>query len=109
MPDLIGVVETQHQIEGVEKQLAELDEFVAKPAQGSGGKGILVVTGQQDGKYRKASGDLITLVDVKRHLTNTLSGLHSLGGRTDVAFLEQLVKVSPYLQTTATRVCPTYA
>ncbi len=95
-PNLIKVVNTQHDIERVQEDLAELGEFVAKPAQGSGGKGILVVTGQVGDRYQKASGELISLADVKRHLTNTLSGLHSLGGRTDVAFFEELVKVSPY-------------
>lgn len=96
VPKLIKVIETQHDIEWVQEELAELDEFVAKPAQGSGGKGILVVTGQVGDNYQKASGEMITLADVKRHLTNTLSGLHSLGGRNDVAFFEELVKVNPY-------------
>jgi alpha-L-glutamate ligase-like protein len=41
---------------------------------------------------------VVTIADVKRHLTNTLSGLHSLGGRADVAFLETLVTVSSYFQ-----------
>ena len=96
VPDLIGVVRTQHEIAQVREKLENLTEFVAKPAQGSGGKGILVVTGQEDEQFKKASGELITLETVQRHLTNTLSGLHSLGGRTDVAFLETLVRVSPY-------------
>ncbi len=95
VPGLIGVVRTQHGIEGVKEALQTLDSFVAKPAQGSGGRGILVVIDQEEDQYRKASGELITLDDIKRHLTNTLSGLHSLGGRTDVAFLEQLVRVDP--------------
>ena len=96
VPNLIGVVETQHEIEQIEEKISELSEFVAKPAQGSGGKGILVVTGKEGDDFRKASGDLISITDIKRHLTNTLSGLHSLGGRNDIAFLEELVKVSPY-------------
>lgn len=95
VPKLIGVVRTQHGIEGVKEALQSLDTFVAKPAQGSGGKGILVVIDQEEEQFKKASGELITLDDVKRHLTNTLSGLHSLGGRTDVAFLEELVRVDP--------------
>ncbi|MEM9624284.1 MAG: alpha-L-glutamate ligase-like protein [Pseudomonadota bacterium] len=96
VPKLIKVVHTQHDIEWVQQALVDMDEFVAKPAQGSGGKGILVVTGQVGDAYQKASGELVSLAEVKRHLTNTLSGLHSLGGRNDVAFFEELVKVSPY-------------
>lgn len=95
VPGLIDVVETQHAIEQVEDKLAHLTAFVAKPAQGSGGKGILVITEAADGKYVKASGAEISMTEVKRHLTNTISGLHSLGGRPDIAFLEELVKVDP--------------
>lgn len=96
VPDLIGVLRTQHEIALVEETLEDLNEFVAKPAQGSGGKGILVVVDQAEQEYRKASGEMISLQSVQRHLSNTLSGLHSLGGRTDVAFLESLVRVGPY-------------
>jgi alpha-L-glutamate ligase-like protein len=95
VPDLIGVVRTQHEIAGVEDDLRGLNEFVAKPAQGSGGKGILVIIDHENDSYQKASGEQISLEQVKRHLSNTLSGLHSLGGRTDVAFLETLVRVDP--------------
>jgi len=95
VPNLISVVRTQHEVEAVEEKLEGLGEFVAKPAQGSGGKGILVIVDEEDDNYKKASGDLISVGEVKRHLTNTLSGLHSLGGRTDVAFLETLVRVDP--------------
>jgi len=96
VPHLIGVVRTQREIALVQETLEELNEFVAKPAQGSGGKGILVVVEQAEQEYRKASGEPISLESVQRHLSNTLSGLHSLGGRTDVAFLESLVRVGPY-------------
>lgn len=95
VPELIDVVETQHDIEKVEEKLQALESFVAKPAQGSGGKGILVITHKEDDHYIKASGAAVTLADVKRHLTNTVSGLHSLGGRPDIAFLEELVHVDP--------------
>jgi alpha-L-glutamate ligase-like protein len=95
VPNLIGVVRTQHEIAGVEDNLRGLNEFVAKPAQGSGGKGILVIIDHENDSYQKASGEQISLEQVKRHLSNTLSGLHSLGGRTDVAFLETLVRVDP--------------
>ncbi len=97
VPRLIDVVETQHEIEEVAETLEGMDEFVAKPAQGSGGKGILVVTGKKEEGYQKASGVVVSLNDVKRHLTNTLSGLHSLGGRNDIAFFEELVNVTPTL------------
>ncbi|MEN9807827.1 MAG: hypothetical protein RL756_2347 [Pseudomonadota bacterium] len=96
VPDLLHVVETQHEIESIDNQIRDLNEFVIKPAQGSGGKGILVIVGRDGDQYVKSSGARLTLADIKRHVTNILSGLHSLGGRPDIVLIEGLVKVSPY-------------
>ena len=95
VPDLIDVVRTQHEIETIDDKLADLSEFVIKPAQGSGGKGILVIERHEAGVFTKSSGEQIGILDVKRHLSNVISGLHSLGGRADVAMLASLVRVSP--------------
>lgn len=96
VPELLHVVETQHEIEAIEHQLKDLNEFVIKPAQGSGGRGIVVIIGRDGEHYVKSSGAHLTIHDIKRHVSNTLSGLHSLGGRPDVVIIEGLVKVSPY-------------
>lgn len=95
VPELLHVVRTQHEVARVERELGELTEFVIKPAQGSGGKGILVIQSQTEGAYVKSNGERVSLPAVKRHLSNIISGLHSLGGRNDVAIVESLVKVSP--------------
>jgi len=94
VPRLLHVVRTQHENEAIQTELASLSEFVIKPAQGSGGKGILVIVGRDGAQFRKSSGALTGLDGVKRHVSNILSGLHSLGGRQDVAIIETLVKVS---------------
>jgi alpha-L-glutamate ligase-like protein len=94
VPALLGVVRTQHENEALQNELANLSEFVIKPAQGSGGKGILVIVGRDGDAFVKSSGARISLNDVKRHVSNVLSGLHSLGGKQDVALVEALVKVS---------------
>lgn len=95
VPKLLHVVRTQHEIEVIERDVANLSEFVIKPAQGSGGKGILVIVGRDGDEFVKSSGARMSLDDVKRHVTNILSGLHSLGGKQDVALIETLIKVSP--------------
>ena len=41
-PKLIDVVRAQYEIEHIAPRLENLDQFVVKPANGSGGKGILV-------------------------------------------------------------------
>jgi alpha-L-glutamate ligase-like protein len=94
VPELLHIITTQHEIEGVATVLENLNSFVIKPAQGSGGKGILVIRGRKPDGYVKSSGELVNVNDVKRHLTNTISGLHSLGGRTDVAIIESLVETT---------------
>lgn len=94
VPELLHVVRTQHEIEDIEARLDPLSEFVIKPAQGSGGKGILVIESRDADAYIKNNRERIALNTIKRHLSNIISGLHSLGGRYDVAIVESLVKVS---------------
>lgn len=90
-PELLLVIRTQNEIEHIEQVLAKFTQFVIKPARGSGGKGILVIVGHDGDKLVKSSGSQLSLADLKRHLSNIISGLYSLGGRTDVAFVEALV------------------
>ncbi|MEM6707850.1 MAG: alpha-L-glutamate ligase-like protein [Pseudomonadota bacterium] len=96
-PKLLHVISNQTEIERIGDTLAEQDSFVIKPAQGSGGKGILVVTGRANDRFLKSSGAELKLIDIKRHLSNTLSGLHSLGGKPDVAIIETLIVGNPAL------------
>ena len=93
-PDLLFTLETQQHIEQARAHLSKLPHFVIKPAQGSGGKGILVITGRDGDDFVKSSGEVIGWRLVQRHLSNILSGLYSLGGRNDVAIIEDLVKAS---------------
>ena len=56
VPSLIGVVREQHQIEDIPAMVAAEDGFVIKPAKGSGGKGILVITKVEGGRYYQPNG-----------------------------------------------------
>ena len=90
-PELIGVVDNQHSVKSVDKMIAGLNGFVIKPAKGSGGKGILVITKVEDGRYYKPSGSECSIDDIERHCSNILAGLFSLGGGIDVAVVEALI------------------
>ncbi|MCL6416459.1 alpha-L-glutamate ligase-like protein [Aestuariirhabdus sp. Z084] len=90
-PKLLGVVEHQYQVNTLSHILELYSEFVVKPAQGSQGKGILVITGRDGDYYLKPSGERVSEADVMRHSSNILSGLYSLGGKPDVAMVESLV------------------
>ncbi len=95
MPDLLHEVSRQHQIEAIEPNLSRLDEFVIKPAHGSGGKGILVIASRDRSTFVKSSGERVDLNHIKHLLTNIISGLYSLGGRSDDAIIESLVRAHP--------------
>lgn len=92
VPELIGVIAEQHNVPSIHEMVKKWAGFVIKPAQGSGGKGILVVTSNKDGIYNKPSGAEISQSEVERHITNILAGLFSLGGKNDVAVVENLIQ-----------------
>lgn len=90
-PALQFVVREQHEINHIEDQLSERESFVLKPAKGSGGKGILVITGRDGDLFVKSSGARLDISDVRRHMSNTLAGLYSLGGTSDIVLIEDLI------------------
>ncbi len=92
VPELYATVETEHDIRRFTRTLSELGEFVIKPVNGSGGKGILVIIERHKRGWVKASGDRVSEIDIRRHLSNVLSGIYSLGGTPDTALIEYRVK-----------------
>ena len=97
-PKLIGTVEDQHDIDDILNILGDKTEFCIKPAQGSGGKGILVVTARSGESFIKGSGQAINMHDLRRHLSNILAGLFSLGGKQDIALIEDLIHFDPVFE-----------
>lgn len=95
VPALYGVIESEHDIQGLDQLLAPYDDFVIKPAQGSGGDGIIVFTGRALGKYRQINGRMYTTQELSYHISCMLSGAFSLGGHPDCAMIERRVIVDP--------------
>ena len=95
VPKLITTISNQHDIQSLETQLSEQGQFVIKPAQGSGGKGILVISERAGELYIKPTGTSLRLRDLKHHASNILSGLFSLGGRPDVVMIEDMIVFDP--------------
>ena len=62
---------------------------------GSGGDGIVVISGRSKGMYRKVNGTLLSLAELQYHLLNILSGMFSLAGQPDKALIEYRVKFDP--------------
>lgn len=96
-PRLLQVVRQQHEISHFREQADAWGGFAIKPAKGSGGKGITVITGREDGEYIKTSGARVGIDTLERHLSNILAGLYSLAGAPDVAIVENLVQPIPLL------------
>lgn len=91
-PALIGVIDSQHDVNRLETILDQRDSFCIKPSKGSGGKGILVIQRREQGVYYRANGHPVTIPDLQRHVSNILAGLFSLGGSVDVAVVEALIE-----------------
>ncbi len=98
VPELYGVIEIERQIRDLPQILQPYTDFVIKPAQGSGGDGIVVISGRRRERYRKANGQLIAQEDLNHHVSNTLSGMYSLGGHPDKALIEYRVQFDPVFE-----------
>lgn len=93
--ELYAVVERHSQLKDMETLLAPYESFVIKPDQGSGGRGIIVIAGREGDHFLKASGEVVTFAHLRKHVSNILSGLYSLGGRYDTAIIEKRVAFDP--------------
>lgn len=93
-PKMIGVIEHQYQVVNIMKIVKGYDEFVIKPAHGSGGKGVMVIKSYNSDQFTLASGKMIGYNDLYQHISNILSGLYSLGGQYDSALIEEMVHFS---------------
>jgi alpha-L-glutamate ligase-like protein len=95
VPELYAVVRAEHEIEELHERIKEREQFVVKPAHGSGGDGILVINGRRGDKYRRSNGMLMNREEFEHHLSNGLSGLFSLGGHPDHLLVEYCVQFDP--------------
>jgi alpha-L-glutamate ligase-like protein len=98
VPQLYGIISNQGEAREFGAIVANRDSFVIKPAQGSGGDGILVVTGRSQRKrnaFRLSSGVLISEAEIAHHISNIVGGQYSLSGNRDKALIEYCVRFDP--------------
>lgn len=98
VPELYGVIEVQRQVRNLPKILEGHESFVIKPAQGSGGEGILVLERTRSGMFRKPGGGFMNEHELAYHAGNILSGIYSLGGQPDKALIEYRVNFDPVFE-----------
>lgn len=98
VPELYGVIETNYGVRRLPQLLQGRNDFVIKPAHGSGGEGIVVIEGRAGDLYRKASGTLVSIADLQHHVAGILSGMYSLAGQPDHAMIEYRVRFDPLFE-----------
>lgn len=98
VPELYGIVEQIYQVRTLPGMLEQYSDFVVKPAHGSGGDGILIISGRLRQMYRKANGSLMSREELSYHVSNILSGVYSLGGQPDRALIEYRVQPDPLFE-----------
>ncbi len=98
VPDLLDEIRTQHDAGHLAKRLAGLSEFVLKPACGSGGDGIIVISKYRNERWLSPGGRSYSLDDLQFHVSGILNGMYSLAGQPDAAMFEALVHPDPILR-----------
>jgi alpha-L-glutamate ligase-like protein len=95
VPNLITKIRSLDELENFNWSTLP-ESFVLKPNRGFGGEGILVVYGKKkniENTWIKADGSLITVDDIRTHVTNIIDGSYSLSGVPDIAFFEERLKL----------------
>ncbi|MFK8051584.1 MAG: alpha-L-glutamate ligase-like protein [Woeseiaceae bacterium] len=92
VPECFAVATTQGDVRRLPELLADRESFVIKPANGSGGDGIIVIDGRRGDRYRSINGDLILESALLHHASNIVGGQYSLTGGPDAALIEYRVR-----------------
>jgi len=71
------------------------NNFVLKPSKGFGGQGVVIVKKKAKwaGEWHLMDGSLITTRDLRFHALEILSGRFSLHNGSDIAFIEERIKI----------------
>ncbi|HEY3277129.1 MAG TPA: alpha-L-glutamate ligase-like protein [Syntrophorhabdaceae bacterium] len=94
-PQLYLVIENHGEINNFEQALGDHRSFALKPARGSGGSGIVLITDRNGEGFIKQSGAVISKDDFLYHIFDILAGIYSLEGLEDKAIMEALVHPDP--------------
>jgi alpha-L-glutamate ligase-like protein len=105
-PALLAVCDLQWRVRALGERLADLPDFVLKPARGAGGAGIVVVVGRREDRFVKASGAVLSRRHLEVHACDVLAGVYSVGGREDLLLVEERVIAEPSLAALAYKGVP---
>ncbi|HVK09731.1 MAG TPA: alpha-L-glutamate ligase-like protein [Gemmataceae bacterium] len=105
-PDVYAVFERHGDLRHLDETLAARPDCVLKPARGSSGRGVILLTGPAAGGYRRHNGSVVPVADLRGHLADVLSGLYSLGGRPDRAMVQERLTTHPAFERISYRGTP---
>lgn len=103
MPENYLVIENNGDLKNLASQLSQQKSFVVKPANGSQGNGILVIIevirdANDKLVFKRSNGRIMSLGDIKHHISGILSGLYSLSGSNDIAIIQQKIEIHPVFE-----------
>lgn len=97
MPKTYRTYSHFYELRSLEQDLDAYHDFVIKPAQGSGGNGIIVIVGRSAQGWLGISGKIYTVFDLQKHISDIIFGVYSfdLGDR---AIIESRITQHPDMQ-----------
>lgn len=96
VPETFAVFASMLDARNAARRLDARDEFVLKPAQGSGGSGILVITGRAERGWRDAAGCVHEPGRINRHVADIIFG-NFAHGLSDRGFAEERIEQADLL------------
>lgn len=105
-PEVHAVVRSLRQRRDAVELMAELGDFVVKPVRGASGRGVVVSIGASENGFARPNGSHLSRDDMNHHLAEILSGMYSLGGRTDSAIIQERIRVHPLFERISYRGIP---
>ncbi len=91
VPRTLGVVRGPRDWPVLDDLLANHDSMVIKPANGWGGRGILVLN-KCDEQWQRPGQTPVSAAEIRTHLSDVLSGIYSLDEENDAAIVEELIR-----------------
>jgi alpha-L-glutamate ligase-like protein len=92
VPKSFAVFEVQWDLRRLGWALRRLVDFVMKPARGSGGGGVLSITGREGERFLKGSGATLSQADLEDHASDILAGAYARNQRQDEAIVEYRIR-----------------
>ncbi len=96
VPKTLLTYDAFYSLQTLGQELAPYSDFVIKPARGSGGGGIVVITRKEGDSWYSAGGTPYNVEKIKRHITDIIFGVYSFG-LSDVAVIEQRIDQHPFM------------